>query len=183
MTRPILCALLLSTALTAAPARADPVDDARAIIAATVTDEAMSGVLAAMGPVIFGAMENEFRNAGIELSDTEAFANILIEEFMAGYIEAVSAEMVTIYVEEFTADELAGIAAFFASPAGQARAAKTGVLARRGAEIGGAVGQQAALAVADRIAARLRDEGVTVTLDPSKQDELLKLLDEMGKGI
>ena len=181
MTRPILCALLLSTALTAAPARADPVDDARAIIAATVTDEAMSGVLAAMGPVIFGAMENEFRNAGIELSDTEAFANILIEEFMAGYIEAVSAEMVTIYVEEFTADELAGIAAFFASPAGKAMAAKTAVLAQRGAAVGAQVGQQAAMAVSDRVAARLRAEGITITLDPQMQDRLLELLDRMGE--
>lgn len=181
MTRPLLFALAASTALAAPPAPADPHEDARAIIAATVTEDAVSGVLAAMGPVIFGAMENEFRNNGIVVSDTETFIAIVIEEFMAGYIGALRAEMATIYVEEFTAEELAGIAGFYASPAGRAMAAKTATLAQRGAQVGGRVGERAALEVSDRVAARLRAEGVSVTADPAMQGKLLDLLDNMGR--
>lgn len=181
MTRPLLFALVTSTALAAAPAAADPLADARAIIDATVTEDAVSGVLAAMGPVIFGAMENTFRANGIEVSDTETFVNIVVEEFMAGYIDAMRSEMATIYVEEFTAEELAGIADFYAAPAGQAMAAKTATLAQRGAQVGGRVGEKAALEVSDRVAARLRDEGVTVTADPAMQGKLLDLLDNMGR--
>ena len=134
MTRPLLFALMTTTALAAAPAPADPVEDARAIIDATVTEDAVSGVLAALGPVIFGAMENALRANGIEVSDPETFGNIIVAEFMAGYIDAMRSEIATIYVEEFTAEELAGIAGFYASPAGRAMAAKTAKLAQRGAE-------------------------------------------------
>lgn len=183
MSRPGLTCLLLTGALAlSTPLAADPVDDARSIITVTLTDESMSGVIAAMGPMISSAMENDFRNNGIVLSDPDTFIDILTEEFMDGYLKAMRAEMVTVYVEEFTADELAGIAAFFASPAGQAMAARSGVLAQRGAEIGRTVGQKAALAVADRIAARLRAEGVTITSDPSMQKKLLDRLDQMGGG-
>ena len=178
-----LPAVLLSAALTlAAPAAADPVADAQSIISATITEEAMSGVLTAMGPILVGAMDSEFRKNGIELSDTEVFSRILMEEFMAGYLDAMRGEMVAVYVEEFTPDELAGIAAFYNSPAGQAVAAKTPVLAQRGAAVGAVVGQKAGLAVADRVAARLRDEGVTITVDPAMQGQLLELLDQMGGG-
>ncbi|MEZ5722709.1 MAG: DUF2059 domain-containing protein [Paracoccaceae bacterium] len=136
-----------------------------------MTDEAMSGVLSAMGPVLFAAMESELRNKGITLSDTETFANILIEEFMAGYLDAMRSEMAAIYLEEFYPEELAGIAAFYAAPAGQAMAAKTAILAQRSAAVGARVGQQAALEVGDRVAARLRAEGVTLTADPSMRDK------------
>jgi len=180
MIRPLLFSLLATTALATAPVRADPAADARFIIDATVTDEAMSGVLSAMGPVLFAAMESELRNKGITLSDTETFANILIEEFMAGYLDAMRSEMAAIYLEEFSPEDLAGIAAFYAAPAGQAMAAKTAVLAQRGAAVGARVGQQAALEVGDRVAARLRAEGVTLTADPSMRDKLLDMLDEMG---
>ncbi len=184
MQKPGLSALLLSTVLTYAnPLVAGPVEDAQFIIDATVTEEAMYGLLAAMGPMLSGAMESEFRRNGIELSDPEAFTRILMEEFMAGYLDAMRAEMVTVYLEEFTPDELAGIAGFFRTPAGQAMAAKTSTLAERGAAIGGAVGQDAALAVADRLAARLRSEGVTITVDPTMQERLLDLLDQMSDGI
>ncbi|MEZ5767873.1 MAG: hypothetical protein R3D80_09585 [Paracoccaceae bacterium] len=105
MIRPLLFSLLATTALATAPVRADPAADARFIIDATVTDEAMSGVLSAMGPVLFAAMESELRNKGITLSDTETFANILIEEFMAGYLDAMRSEMAAIYLEEFYPEE------------------------------------------------------------------------------
>lgn len=171
--RAVLAATLLTLAL---PAGADPQADADYIVEQTMTREIFEGAIAAQRPLIVGALENDLRSQGITLSDKERFFDLFLEEFIEEFTASMRSQSAVIYLDAFTPEDLAAIAEFYRTPAGQALLAETPALMMKGAEMGAEAGGQAGLNAAPRLAERLEREGITVTTDPAAMDKLLDTL-------
>lgn len=172
---PILALLIAIAPL--GPLRADPRDDARAIVEMTVTEDMFRGALAAQGPMLASAMENDLRRRGIQLTDTRRFAEILGEEMLTLFTLGMQDETVAVYLDLFTPGELADIRAFYETPSGQALLRRTPALMSEGARIGGTVGQRIGGQVSRRVADRLAREGIELT----SPDAMQRLLDALRR--
>lgn len=92
------------------------------------------------------------------------------------YLEELKAQTAALQREVFTADELAGIAAFYATPAGEALILKTPSLMQRSQQIGEQLGALALREAGFRLAQRIEDEGISFTEDPAMMNRLRDLL-------
>ncbi|MEM8577857.1 MAG: DUF2059 domain-containing protein [Pseudomonadota bacterium] len=155
---------------------ADRLSDARYIVSQTVTKEIFEGALVAQRPLIIGALENELRQSGITLSDTQRFFDLFMEEFIDEFTETMQEESTSINLNAFSDQELADIAAFMRSPSGQAFVLATPTVMAEGARIGQIAGTEAGRNAGPRVAERLRTEGITMTQDEGMMDRLLDFL-------
>lgn len=160
----------------AAPAFADPREDAGYIVSQTMTEENLSGAIIAQQPLIRGALQNQYAQMGIEISDMDLFMKIFMEEFLGAFTIAVHSDMTDLHLELFTPEELADYAAFLKTPTGQKLARTQPALMQRGAEIGQYHGQMTGQSIGPNLAERLKEEGVNVTRDKSMMDRLLNIL-------
>ena len=83
-------------------AAADAAEDARYIVAQTVTEEMFAASLATLAPVLTSAIENDLRAKNIEVSDIDTFSTILFEEFLGGFTEQMQGVTTAKYMELFS---------------------------------------------------------------------------------
>ena len=152
-------------------------EDAQFIVEKTVTPEMFAGVAVAMRPVLTSAISNDLRDLGITLNDPDRFFDVFIEEFMDEFLTLTKDEMIALQLAVFTPEELEGIAAFYATPAGVALLAKTPRLIQDGASIGQRVGAIAGANAGPRVAARLRNEDVLTVESPNVLERLIEMLE------
>ncbi|SPF78256.1 DUF2059 domain-containing protein [Pseudoprimorskyibacter insulae] len=171
----IALGLVASLAL-AVPAQADPKEDAGYIVSQMMTQENLSGAILSQQPLIRGALQNQYAQMGIEISDMDLFMKIFMEEFLGSFTAAVQSDMIDLHLEQFTPEELADYAAFLKTPTGQKLAQNQPVLMQRGSEIGQYHGQMTGQSIGPKLAERLKEEGVVVTRDKSMMDRLLNIL-------
>ncbi|GAA5076964.1 DUF2059 domain-containing protein [Roseibacterium beibuensis] len=175
MIRRSLSALALSLCL-ALPVQADPRADAEAIVGLTMTEDLFGAVMTAQGPIIASAIQNDLRAQGINLADPQRFTAILTEVMLSEFTRRMQEETVPVYLNAFTAEELAGILAFYRSAPGQALLAQTPMLTQQGANIGSRVGMELGPMLGPRMAARLEAEGIQLTTDPAMNQRLIDAL-------
>lgn len=149
----IFCALSV-------PAIADVQQHVDYIVSETVTKELFEGAILAQRPVIISAMENELRKKGIQTEDLNAFFDVFIEEFIGEFTDSMRSQTGEIYHSLFSDDELAGIAQFYKTPAGQAMIENTPALMQGGAALGQRAGYEAGVKVKDRVKKRLEEEDI-----------------------
>ena len=122
----------------------------------------------ALGPVIAGAIENHLREKGISISDSELFAQILFEEFLATFTEEMQKVTVQKYLATFSEFELKEIADFYRSSSGQAYLRESPGLLKFGAMQGERLGATAGRQLGPRVADRL--ESCLLYTSPSPRD-------------
>jgi hypothetical protein len=170
------CLALAALPLLALPAFADAEADANFIANRTVTPEILRATMEVLAPVLAQAIEFQLNQNQIVLSDSEGFVRLIGEEFEGVYLQELKAQTVALQQEIFTDEELAGIAAFYATPAGEALIAKTPALMQRSQQIGEQLGAVALQQAGFRLAQRMKDEGITFSEDPTMMDRLRTLL-------
>jgi hypothetical protein len=149
--------------------------DIEYIVQQTVTRELFEGALQAQRALIIGAMENDFRAKGIEVSDLDGFFDIFFETWIDEFTIQMQLETGAIYNRLFSETELAAIAEFYKSAPGQALIEKTPELMQAAALLGAQVGTRAAQTTNSRLAARLENEGITFG-SPSLMRKLVEAL-------
>lgn len=174
--KPLLRATLLTLIFFGTPLHADPQGDADYIVSQTMTKRIFEGAIAAQRPVIVGAIQNDLRQRGITLPDPDRFFDLFMDEFIDEFTQSMQDQSASIYLDRFTAAELAEIAAFYKTPAGQSLVAATPDLMMAGAEMGQRAGMQAGLNAGRRLADRIESEGLLVIDDPSLTQQLLDAL-------
>ena len=163
--------LLTGTAVTANPQK-----DADYIVSQTMTEELFAGAIAAQRGLIISAIQNDLRQQGITLPDPDRFFDLFMEEFLAEFTQSMRDQSAEIYIDRFDDDDLAAIAAFYKTSAGQALIAATPDLMMAGAEMGQQAGQLAGINAGARLADRIEAEGLIVVEDPNMLQRLLDSL-------
>lgn len=170
---------LASAAVTlalAVPGWGGPAEDAQSIVEQSLTREIFEGALRAQRPVLVSAVENDLRQQGITISEPARFFDILVEEFIDEFTETMQEETVAIYLDLFTPEELRDIAAFYATPSGQALLRNTPDLMQAGATLGQKAGEAAGRNAGPRVADRLSEEGIVIDDDPGLTRRLIDAL-------
>ena len=116
----------------ALPVLADPVADRKLLADTIYSDNTLDAAFDVMVPVMSGAIETQFRNMGITISDPAAFADAFTEEFRVQFAEIVRVEMADALEDIFTEEELADIVAFIGTPSGAKFFAAQGELTQIG---------------------------------------------------
>ena len=174
--RPILCACVIALTCLSTPARADPRSDAEYIVSQTVTRAFFEGAFAAARPTIIGSVQNDFRAKGVSLPDPDRFFDLFMAEFMDEFVQSMRAQTASIYLENFSEQQIADIAAFYKSEAGQALVMASPALMMAGAKMGREAGQRAGENAGKRLAARIKAEGLIKVDDPGLLSKLLDAL-------
>ncbi|MGX9355261.1 DUF2059 domain-containing protein [Roseobacteraceae bacterium S113] len=175
MTRRLIAATALATTLWF-PALADVETDLDFMISQQINRTMFEGALAAQRPLIVGAFENDLRARGFDISDTERFLDILMEEFIDEFTETMQVQARDIYRNTFSDQEISDIAAFLRTPSGQAMIKATPSLMAQGAQHGEVAGMEAGRNAMPRVLRRIRDEGITFGT-PGVIEQLLKEFD------
>lgn len=162
-----LCTLAVALTALAPMVKADPQADADYIVSQSLTPEMVEGTIAALRPMVIGALQNEMRAVGLSLPEPERFLELFLEEFSAEFTEAMHDQFVALYLETFSEPHLADIAAFHRSEAGQALVAATPGLMVAGAQMGERASARAAMHTGKRLAARLQAENLIEIDDPA----------------
>jgi len=160
----------------ALPVLADPAADRKLLADTVYSDSTLDAAFDVMVPIMSGAMETQFRNMGITISDPVAFTDTFTEEFRVQFTEIVRVEMADALEDIFTKEELADIVAFIGTPSGAKFFAAQGELTQIGSRIGEMAGARAGQDAAERIAARMDAQGITFTDASGKPLDALKLL-------
>lgn len=171
--------LLKATALAlvlATSAHADAQADADYIVSQTMTKEMFEGAIAAQRSMIVSAIQNDLRAQGITLPDPDRFFDLFLEEFIGEFTDSMRDQSASIYLDRFSADELADIAAFYRTPSGQSLVAASPDLMMAGAQMGQQAGMQAGMNAATRLADRIEKEGLVIVDDPGLMNRLLNAL-------
>ena len=171
-----LIVLLLALGSLSTSVSADPEADAAYIASLVSTRDIFEGVLQVQRPLIVGTNQNELNALEIELTDPDRFFDILMEEFIDGFVEVMQSETAAIYLEQFSDQEISDIAAFFRTESGKAFVGATPELMMAGAAAGERVGQEAFGMSGVRVARRIEEEGLVVVNDPSVLERLLNVL-------
>jgi len=158
------------------PAYPDPVEDSNFIASRTVTPEILGATMDLLGPVLAQAIEFQLSQNQIVLTNSEGFVRLIGEEFQGVYLQELRAQTAALQQEIFTDTELAGIAAFYATPAGEALIEKAPALMQRSQQIGEQLGAAALQEAGFRLVKRMEEEGITFTEDPTMMDRLRTLL-------
>ncbi|MEZ5888039.1 MAG: DUF2059 domain-containing protein [Paracoccaceae bacterium] len=166
---------LLSVCL-ALPVWADA-DSDKALIANTLfSDSTLDAVFQTMLPVMSDAVQTQFRNAGVTVSEPEAFMQIFLAEFRERYTEIMREELKTTLGDIFSDQELADIAVFIHTPSGARFFAAQGELTQAGFRLGQTAGARAGQEASTRIAERLDEEGIFFTDKSGNKVDTLKYL-------
>ena len=162
---PLACLVALAVS---GPAAADAEADARAVIAATLTLEAIES----QRPVIETAIFARLGAVGKLSAPARRYvARDISRRMVAEMHDRISRAMVPVMLEIYSEEELAAAAAFAATPAGGAYLAKSADASRAGFKVGAAQGAQAELAAVSAARAALR-AGDAPGADPALLAEL-----------
>jgi Uncharacterized protein conserved in bacteria (DUF2059) len=162
--------------LVAMPVLADPQADRKLLAETLYSDGTLDAAFQVMIPVLSGAMETQFRNLGLTISDPVAFTDIFAEEFRVKFAEIIRADMADALKDIFTDEETADIVAFVGTPSGAKFFATQGELVQVGSRLGELAGARAGLDAAERIAARMDAAGITFTDASGTTLDALKVL-------
>ncbi len=141
---------------------AGPDEDAAFIVEQTVNKTIFTGAFEALRPTLSSAVQFELEKQGVTASDPEAYLDIYIEEMVAEFVDLMRIETIQYYKSKFSEQELADIAAFYATQSGQAMIKLTPELMQFGAEAGARTGQIAGAQAYKRVELRLQAEGITI---------------------
>ena len=167
---------VLALALScAAPitALADTTQDVTYIVGQTVNRTIFEAALQAQRPVLTSALQHEWAQRDIHVSDADAFFDVLIDEWIDTFTEIMQANTAEVYLDRFSAQEISDMAAFYRTKSGQALIRETPYLFQAGAKLGEQAGTQAFQQVRPRILKRLEEGGIEV----GSQSTLDKLID------
>jgi len=110
------------------------------------------------------------------LPDPDRFFDLFMAEFMDEFVQSMRAQTASIYLENFSEQQIADIAAFYKSEAGQALVMASPALMMAGAKMGREAGQRAGENAGKRLAARIKAEGLIKVDDPGLLSKLLDAL-------
>lgn len=156
--------------------QADPQEDANYIVSQTVTRIMFESLAATQRPLIISALKNDLGENGITLPNPERLFDLLLEEFLDEFVLSMQDQSASIFLQEFSEQELADIANFLKTESGQAYLLATPTLMKAGAEMGRRAGQRAGANAGKRLASRIESEGLVIVDDPGLLSRLLKLL-------
>jgi len=175
-TPPLFLAVFL---LTLAPQHlfAGAREDAHYIVQQTVNKHLYEGAIKALGPTLVGAMETVLRKKGVVVSDVQTFQDLLLAAFLDEFTAKMKIASEKHYLEVFNAEELAGIAAFYRSDAGQALLAQSPELLAFGTQKGREIGRLAGMHAGPTVARQMKERGIVITSNKTMMQRLLDALE------
>ncbi|MFK7874606.1 MAG: DUF2059 domain-containing protein [Paracoccaceae bacterium] len=168
--------LALLSPFVAIMARADAEDDAAYIASQIISRAKYEAALQAQSPQILSAFESTFQDKGISVTDIAAFSELLMGEFIDEYVEHTRRDTAEIYKSMFSHQDLAKIAEFYGTPAGQALLARTTDINIQSSDLSRRAGIEAGRRAGPRVAQRLEIEGIIVGGDPDLTQKLIDVL-------
>ena len=141
-----------------------------------MTETMFRGALTARRPLIVAALQTNYRKLGIKLNDPERFFDLFMEAFVAEFAEAMRRETVPLYLKTLSPEDLAALATFYRTDAGQHLIAATPAIFQESAQIGNRVGAVAGARAGFRLADQLRDENLLQAEDGSTVQKLIEML-------
>lgn len=156
-------ALITCQTLVAQPAAADPAADIRFLTDTLYSQATLDATFETLGPLLTAGISSQLQAQGVSVSDPARFVQIFIEEFRGSFLAQMRQEMQPVLRDRFSDADLAGIAEFLRSPAGQKFVAEQPGLMRAGGQIGQRVGTAAGIEAMGRVAERMDGEGIVFT--------------------
>ncbi len=169
-------ATLIALSGYASISQAAPREDADYIAEQTVTRELFEAAIEAERTTIVSAIQFDLQSKGVKLPNPDRFLDLIMEEFIDGFTETMQNETANLYVSRFSEQDLADIAAFYRTQAGQALINQTPDLILEGSRIGRIAGQRAGKNLGKRLAARIKSEGLIEVDDPNLLSRLIDAL-------
>jgi len=151
-------------------------EDAHYIAEQTANKRIFQGAITAVGPTLVSAVENDLRKKGITISDVQTFQDLLVAAFLDEFTTNMQIASEKHYLETFSEAELAGIAEFYRSDAGQALIFHTPEMMQFGATKGREIGRIAGMHAGPRIAKQMEEQGIVITTDKSMMQRLIDAL-------
>ncbi|UWQ92898.1 DUF2059 domain-containing protein [Rhodobacteraceae bacterium M382] len=146
------------------------------IVSQTITRSMFEGAIAAQRPMMIDAVQYQLNAKGVTLTDPDRFFDLLTEEFLSEFTQSMQEQSASVYLRNFSKQELTDIAAFFQTDSGQAYILAAPKLMSEGARMGQVAGRKAGKNAVKRLATRIEDEGLVVVEDPSLLSRLLDAL-------
>ncbi|MFT5614566.1 MAG: hypothetical protein ACI8Q6_001846 [Granulosicoccus sp.] len=116
--------------------------------------------------MIIGATQNGLRAKGIILLAPDRFFDLLMEEFLEEFILSIQAQSASLYLENFSEQQLSDVAAFYKSESGQAFVLATPTMMMAAAQMGRQAGQKDGANAGRRLASRIRSKRLIEIDDP-----------------
>ena len=129
-----------------------------------------------MAPLIRDAMAGQFAQMGIEVSDMDTFTRIITEEMTVKFTQAIRQPTADAYLAQFDEAQLADIAAFIATPSGQAWMTAQADLMAAGQAAGEAAGASVMREIGPAVADRLEAENISITSNLTLMEQVLRQL-------
>lgn len=169
-------ATIIALSCYASTSQATPQEDADYIADQTVTRELFEAALEAERSTIVSAIQFDLQSKGVILPHPDRFLDLIMEEFIDGFTETMQNETANLYVKQFSEQELADIAAFYRTEAGQALINQTPELLLESSRNGRIAGERAGENLGKRLTARIKAEGLIEVDDPSLLSRLIDAL-------
>ncbi|MGB0497864.1 MAG: DUF2059 domain-containing protein [Rubricella sp.] len=152
--------LVLAMALIAPPlaARAQS-EDALRITDALVTEELFVAAFESQRALVSQLLVSQAGPGQLTMEQADQMMDVIVQEMSAEFVVRMRQEMALEHDALLSAADLAAIADFLDTPAGQAWAAVNPELTIRGARIGERIGQEIAVQILPQVIARLMQEG------------------------
>ncbi|MEM9637836.1 MAG: DUF2059 domain-containing protein [Pseudomonadota bacterium] len=158
------------------PPSESAVADATYIVEQTVTERMFIGALTRQRPLILAAVKRELDERKIDIADREAFMDVFFDEFVAEFTRVMQGRISELFAESLTEEELSVIAAFYATPSGQALVEKTPPIMEKATQFGAEAGLITHKNVLPKVAARLEAESLLNDEDPQMMVRLMDYL-------
>lgn len=172
-----LAGLAAALALGAAPAQADPMEDALYIVDHTISRTEYEAAFAGMADLMVGNLQNEFAKGGDSISNAASeTAVIMMSAQMAdALLDGMRRPLAEAYVYNVSPEALAGYRAFLETPAGQEISASNGVIALESVKIGNELAESIAIPAVNAMIEDMRDGNYPAGTLKSTQRELERL--------
>lgn len=161
-------------------AQAEPIDDARYIVDASLSEEYLSSVMDAMAKIMAACITGEMAKNGVMLSE-EASATIvklMKPSLIQGMRDGLRDDLVDVHLDLISPESLAAYRAFLETPAGAEIMSALPELTMVSSQIGEQLGFELGMAAADDMVIRIRAGDFPDGTSKATQEELIAVIDQ-----
>lgn len=156
-------------------ASADLAKDLDLIVTETITEDLYKAGIQAQREMILHSLEHEFRQEDIRVTKLDTFVDLLVEEVLSELVSEMRTRTKAVYIELLSEDDIADIADFYRTPAGQALLKNMPEMTRRSAADAVAAGAIAGARAMPRLTKRIKEENIEIG-SPTLTQKLLDAL-------
>ncbi len=158
----LCCLAVAASSVPLQQARAEPQTDAEFIVDKFMTEESVNAMFNSMEPLLRTSMTGSLSRGPAQRLTARAREAVITEfvtQFRERFASKLKDKVVSVYLETYTQDELAGLKAFLETPAGQSYSSKQHLVIQRSSAMGRTIGAHIGVDIALDIGTRLKEEG------------------------